>query len=473
MADRAIGIVRVSQRDDDEGHSPEVQARALIRQAGHEDVELAAADIWDENVDDNGRARPVSGGAALEARPKLLAAVEAVEQGKATVILAERFDRFFRNVDVQREVIRRVEAAGGRLVTAAGQISHATADQRLHAGLNGVIAEYQRESARERSWDAVEIAIEEGRVPWRPTTPGYDSVDGRLVPNQHADTVEQAFRLRLEGETVKDVREYLAANGIQRSYHGTTSLLGSRVVLGEIHFGKHTPNLAAHEPIVDRGLWNDVQKIKTPRGRKPKSTRLLARLGVLRCASCDARMVVATANRSGYYIYRCPPTNDCRRHVAISATVAERVVVEAVRQALDGIVGVRSVRDNVQKVRRRLATAQEELDSFIGMFTSAMDRPKARQRLQQLQEAVSAAQADVDALEAPGDDVLVLLGKEFDSLALADQRRAIRSVIKRAVVHPADRGTGPADRIELEFWGAEMLGRRTPPLPLDLAQPAR
>ena len=105
-------------------------------------------------------------------------------------------------------------------------------------------------------------------------------------------------------------------------------------MLGEIHFGAHTPNPAAHPAIVDRDTWKAVQRATVSRGRRAKSERLLARLGVLRCGTCDARMVVGTANRSSYWIYRCPPTGDCQRRVTISAEIAEKKVVEKVRAAI-------------------------------------------------------------------------------------------------------------------------------------------
>ena len=60
---RAIGIVRVSQRTDYTGHSPEVQARAMLKKAGDNDWSLEPRDIWDEYVDDAGKVRKASGGA--------------------------------------------------------------------------------------------------------------------------------------------------------------------------------------------------------------------------------------------------------------------------------------------------------------------------------------------------------------------------------------------------------------------------
>src|SRR5215469_9123118 len=100
--DRAIGLVRVSQRDGDASeHSPEVQVRGMINHADDGGLRLEPRDIWDENVDEvNGKVRKVSGGWDLSDRPRLAAAIEAVEAGTHQVILAERFDRLFRNLDV-------------------------------------------------------------------------------------------------------------------------------------------------------------------------------------------------------------------------------------------------------------------------------------------------------------------------------------------------------------------------------------
>jgi hypothetical protein len=82
-------------------------------------------------------------------------------------------------------------------------------------------------------------------------------------------------------------------------------LLTSPVVLGQISFGDlHNPS--AHPAIVDTVTWQRVQRIRAPRGRRSKSDRLLARLGLLRCATCGSRMVVGSSNHGAYPVYRCP-----------------------------------------------------------------------------------------------------------------------------------------------------------------------
>jgi DNA invertase Pin-like site-specific DNA recombinase len=448
---RGIGIVRVSQRDDDNGHSPEVQARAMLKQAQGGGFTLDPADIWDENVDDNGRVRPASGGALLDDRPKLRAAVEAVERGEAGVIVAERFDRLFRNLDVQREVIRRVEAAGGLLVTAAGNISHATAEAELHANLNGAIAHYAKRTAMERSWAAVEIAIEQGRVPWKNTTPGYDTDErGRLVPNSQARIVARAFRMRANGATIAEVRAFLRENGVARSYHGTTTLLTSRVVLGEIHFGSHTPNPNAHKPIVDRDVWQAVQRMKVSRGRKAKSERLLARLGVLRCDSCGSRMVVGTANRSSYWIYRCPPTGDCRQRVTISAEIAEKKVVEKVRAAIADDEGRASAEANVRDAEAALEAAETALKNAIRSLAVVEDEPETQSRLLELRQDRDRARDHLDQLGGQQAAVVINGADDWDRLSFDARRALIRATVERAAVTKEGRG---AERVRVKLFG--------------------
>jgi DNA invertase Pin-like site-specific DNA recombinase len=448
---RAIGIVRVSQRDDDSGHSPEVQARAILREAAADGLSVDPADIWDENVDIDGRIRPVSGGALLADRPKLQAAVEAVESREAVAIIAERFDRLFRDIDVQREVIRRVEAAGGRLITAAGKISHKTAEAELHANLNGAIAQYTKRTAMERSWAAVEIAIEEGRVPWHDTTPGYSiGEDGRLIPDRHAPAVAEAFRLRGEAATLAEVRAFLHDHGIVRSYHGVMHLLASRVVLGELHFGKHTPNLHAHEPIVSVDAWLRVQKVRGQRRPRQRSDRLLARLDVLRCASCDGRMVVGTQKQNGrkYPFYRCGHVReDCPRRVAISAVMVEEVVTDHVRRALEGMEGRASADRDAQAADVALEHAQAELDAAIRAFAAVHDEPVALRRLTELRELRDEAREHAERLRGLRSAVVVNASRDWGALTIAERRGLIRAVVARVIVSPG-RGAG---RVRVEF----------------------
>ena len=348
-ARRAVGIVRVSQvngRDGESFASPGEQ-RARISDACDRDG-LRLLEIINE--------MDVSGGTPLAARAGLRQAVEAVEAGKADVIVAAYFDRLVRSLPVQNELVTRVEEAGGKVLAVdVGQVTNGTAGQWLSGTMLGAVAEYARRTAAERSGEAQARAVARGVMPWPNVPPGYQrGADGRLrVDPEIAPIVAEAFRMRTDGATVASVREHLASRGVERSYHGVTSLLSSRVVLGEIHFGKLV-NLEAHPAIVDVDTWRRVQRVRSPRGPKPKSDRLLARLGVLRCGSCDSRMVVGTSNHGAYWIYRCPPNGDCQRRVTISAEAVEQAVVDRVRAALADAEGRASAESNVQEAEQAL-----------------------------------------------------------------------------------------------------------------------
>jgi hypothetical protein len=169
--------------------------------------------------------------------------------------------------------------------------------------------------------------VARGVLPFPNVPPGYrQRPDGRLESGPE-QTPRRRWSRRSRcapgGATVAEVRAHLAVGGHAAVYHGVGALLKSRLVLGEIHFGDLV-NLKAHEPIVAVGTCGrPCSGQRVSRGRRAKSERLLARLGVLRCGTCGARMIVGTAHHGRYFLYRCPPTGDCPRRVTISADIVE------------------------------------------------------------------------------------------------------------------------------------------------------
>jgi site-specific DNA recombinase len=228
----------------------------------------------------------VSGGQPLEQRPGLIAAVAAIEDGRADVVAAAYFDRLFRSLATQAEVVERVEAAGGHVLAVdVGQVTAALAGQWPSGTMMGAVSEYFRRSAKERSAESQARAVARGATPWARVPIGYlRREDGTLAADPKTVPIAQrAFEMRAESASITQIRQILREHGIQRSHRGVQVMLASRVYLGEIHSGKMV-NIKAHEPIIDRDLWHRVQRMSVPRGRKPKSERLLAAWG---CCAAD------------------------------------------------------------------------------------------------------------------------------------------------------------------------------------------
>lgn len=436
---RAVGVVRVSRVGDRDGESfvsPAEQRERIASACERDGLELTEVI---EELD-------VSGGASLESRHGLRRAVELVESGSADVVVVAYLDRLVRSLTVQAEVVGRVEKAGGAIFAVdVGHLTNGSAGQWLSGTLLGAVSEYARRVTAERTADAKRRAVERGVAPFPNVPPGYRRRDdGRLEPHpEQASIVADAFRLRADGATVMETREYLRRHGIERSFHGVQALLGSRIVLGELRFGELV-NLDAHAAIVDAGTWQRVQRMRSTRGRRAKSERLLARLGVLRCATCDGRMVIGSTDQNGkrHYFYRCSPIGDCPRRVTVSAELAEQVVSDAVRGLLDGMRATATIADGSADAERELELRERELDAAVRAFTGLEDVESARDRLLVLRDERDRARdrlAELQAAAAPA--VTVTATGDWELLTLEERRALIRAVVGRATVAPG-RGAG-------------------------------
>lgn len=447
MNKRAVGIVRVSQvagRSGESFASPSEQ-RERIEQACERD-ELELIDVHEE--------LDVSGGKPLDARPGLSAAVESVERGDAQVVAAAYFDRLFRSLTTQAEVIDRVERAGGQVLAVdVGRVTNGTAGQWLSGTMLGAVAEYYRRSSGERIGAAQARAIARG-VPIGPVPPGYlrDSDKRYIVDPVSGPIVRDAFQMRANGESVESVRMFLREHGIERSEAGVRKMFRSRLYRGEIHYGDLEPNLSAHEPLVDCDVFERASKANAPRGRLSKRPHLLARLGVLRCGSCGSRMVVGTQRRGEKtysFYWCCCPRSDCEHRVAIQTHIVEDVVWRTVRDAMrdaQGRANALSGAETALSRLSRLSSAQEGYESALRVFSlsGAENEPAAIERLNELRAVRDDAQAEVDRLK-PTREVIV---DDPDSLDFDLRRKAIQLAVRRAVVAPGGRG---AERITVEL----------------------
>jgi DNA invertase Pin-like site-specific DNA recombinase len=438
---RAIGIVRVSN---DRGQdSPTTQARAIERACDRDALDLL------EVVEEPG----VSGGTALERRHGLRRAVEAVETGEADVIVAAYFDRFWRSLKVQSEVLERIERAGGHVLALDfGEVSNGSAAQWLSATQIGMMAEYYRRTVRERVGAKQAEDVVNGIMPGKPY-PGYErGADRRFVPNEKAPIMGQAFRMRADGATIKQVRAYLVENGVKRSYAAVRELLASRTPLGEVHFGKLRYLGQAHDPIVDRDVWERVQAVRVPAGRRSKSDRLLARLGVLRCANCRRPMVASTkpgANGKRHPLYRCPgwESDDCPTpRPSIAAGLIEEFVADAVKST--NAKGKASGAQIIDAAAREYDDTEGALQRAIDGYTAAgvADEPTAIKKLKELREARDAAQARLQRLGGRGTAMRVSLGKDWARMTHDERRAAVRITFDEILVAP---GRG-LDRVTLK-----------------------
>ncbi len=163
-------------------------------------------------------------------------------------------------------------------------------------------------------------------------------------------------------------------------------------------------------------------------------------------------MSIGTTRQQGtvYSFYRCSPISDCPQRVTVSATLAESVVVDAVRDLLEGMRGTATIAEGVAEAVRELDKAELDLAAAVEAFTGLEDVDAARTRLLELREARDQARervSELDAASAPA--VMLNADEDWDLLTLDEQRAIIRAVVDEATVAP---GRG-AERIAVKARG--------------------
>jgi site-specific DNA recombinase len=199
----AVAYLRASKEE--QKLSPEAQRSSIEAWAAREGVHVAA---W---FTDQG----VSSVTPVEGRPALLAALAALREHGAGVLVVAKRDRIARDVVIGATIGRATQAAGAALVSAMGEGNGDSPSDAMMRGVVDVFAQYERDMIRARTRAALAAKSAKGErvgaVPY-----GYAlAVDGVRL---EADPAEQGVR------TV--VRELRAAGLSQRSIAGELARRG-------------------------------------------------------------------------------------------------------------------------------------------------------------------------------------------------------------------------------------------------------
>jgi len=203
---KAVGVLRVSKEE--QSLSPDAQREAMARWCHDNDAELV---VVHEDID-------VSGGAPLDKRPGLLAALTDLRDLGAGVLLVAKRDRLARDPMVSAMAEAAAGRVGARVVSAAGEGTdgNGPADVLMRRMVDA-FAEYERLiiGARTKAALAVKKAKDErvGSIPY-----GFRLADDgtHLEPDElEQRTVALVRRYRDDGLTLRAIGQRLARKGIR------------------------------------------------------------------------------------------------------------------------------------------------------------------------------------------------------------------------------------------------------------------
>jgi len=199
----AVAIVRVSTEDQNLG--PEAQRAAIAAWAERSGVSVVS---WHEDR--------LSGATPAEDRPGLFAALGALRQHRAGLLVAAKRDRIARDVVIAATVEQLARDAGARVVTADGVSVEDTPEAALMRTLMDAFAAYERALIRARTKAALRVKRARGERYSRRAPLGFRLEGGRLVEDAAERAILERVRaMRSGGLSLARVASRLNAEGVK------------------------------------------------------------------------------------------------------------------------------------------------------------------------------------------------------------------------------------------------------------------
>lgn len=201
----AVGYIRVST--DDQALGPEAQRAALEAWAARNGADLVAV------FEDLG----VSGAAALDRRPGLLAAVDALADHGAGVLVVAKRDRLARDTMAAAMIERLADRAGARIVSADGVGDGDGPESLLMRRIVDAFAEYERALIRGRTCAALAAKKARGERAGEVPFGSRVAVDGRTLEADAGEgaVVDAVRELRAAGLSIRGIAAELDRRGFR------------------------------------------------------------------------------------------------------------------------------------------------------------------------------------------------------------------------------------------------------------------
>ena len=340
------------------------------------------------------------------------------------MVVVYKVDRLTRSLADFAKIVEVFDAQGVSFVSVTQAFNTTTSMGRLTLNVLLSFAQFEREVTGERIRDKIAASKKKGM--WMGGLPslGYDVKERKLVVNEaEAATVRYIFRRYLELETVRALRDDLAAAagvvskrrtaadgspyGGQRFSCGALYLmLKNPIYRGEIvHKGKAFPG--EHAASVDEDLWRRVQRrleenrMERREGDKALEPSLLA--GIVFDASSEPMTpthAVKKRTRYRYYTSRrliTGPASDSSRGQRVQASNLEALVIGRLRALLADPVEFLNAISNGERdapMQKRLTDAAAALSARWEHLTTETQHDFARSILVRAQ--VHADRIDLD-----------------------------------------------------------------------------
>ena len=321
---RVAPYVRVSTNKNNQEESFETQYAAYKNL-----IEATPDWVLAEVYADKGKS-----GTSTKHRPGFQKMIADAEAGKIDIILVKSISRFARNVGDCQKYVDILRACNVTVIFEKENIRSDEPTSNFALALIGAIAQDESHSISEnRKWTYKQQFADGKFNLGNNRILGYDTVGGKLVPNDDAWIVREVFEQFVAGKSYAAIARSLAEKGAKTIRGGDFSIVALQYMIcnetyvGDKHLQKqppkdyltHRPNKQAeyqdyylkddHEGIVSRELWDQAQEIRKVHQEIRKSGIVGAGehhilYGKVFCGECGAPFVRRTLKTKGGVYYK-------------------------------------------------------------------------------------------------------------------------------------------------------------------------
>lgn len=390
-------------------------------------------------------------------RPEMKRMIDNIRSKQVSAVVVYKLDRLSRS---QKDTVFLLEDVfipnGCNFISLNENFDTTTPYGKAMIGILSVFAQLERENIRERTRMGMQERVKSGlwmgggRVPF-----GYDYDPGKdvLIPNEHAKDVKQIYELYLQGYSTTQLAEMFDVSEDKQ----ITDILTRVTYLGKIRFRGETYD-ARHEAIIDRELWDRVQREHERRSTKKAVPASYMLTGLLYCGRCGAKMRYQKWGKDKVKIY-CYSQQSSKKYLIkdsscdndkVDAELVEKAVTEDLFRRTDSIVpgsDIAPVSASALKIlKQRYNDAAMKLKRLYNLYAGSGDEvllETIEDNKSEL-ESVSRQIADEEKNHSIASDIterlnsVVNLREQWDRLSMKERQQAVAVCISRIVIDGTD-----------------------------------
>ena len=379
-------------------------------------------------------------------RDELQRLLNDVRNGRIDKIIFVRLDRWFRSI---RHYINTQETLDkyncSWLAIWEPIYDSSTPQGRLIINQLMSIAQFEAENTGQRVRQVIAYKIQSGEFVSGNPPLGYKVENKHLVPDDNAGFVRSIFEFYNKAGSLYQTAEYMADNGFRYCSDSVKKLLKNTKYIGE-----HRGNTAYCEPLIDRSLFDSVQR-QLGRNVKKSQKRTYIFSGLIVCQDCGAKMS-ALIRHPNSKAYRCvkhfTPPHVCPNGRMIYETTLENDLLPRIRPQMEKVIKeTENIEARQADHKKKLANLQKKIDKLKDLYLNDLiDLEEYKRDKEAYIEQIAELEAADNATETNAEAARQLLATDFEKTYTewsdADKRRFWRGILK-AVHFNKDRVIDP------------------------------